>query len=119
MYRAMHLSVLSIASTLFSPIGFCAHLEHQTPNPKGLQVVPVDPTHDPDHVNTYILYPKEKELRKSSPVKGQIEVEGIALGVDTDQPRKHEIWNDTEGQSLHIFIDNQPYFSVNEALIDA
>jgi hypothetical protein len=100
-------------------MGFCAELDHQPPNAKGLQVVPVDPTPDPDHVNTRILYPKKNELKKSSPVKGQIKLEGIALGVDTDQPRKHEIWNDSEGQSLHIFIDNQPYFAVDEALIDA
>jgi hypothetical protein len=81
--------------------------------------VPVDPTPDPDHVETKIIFPRNGELKKSAPVKGQIRVDGFALGVDTEQPRTKEIWNDSEGQSLHIFIDNQPYFSVNEALIDA
>ncbi len=118
MFRAWQLSFLTAAS-LISATAFCAELEEQTPNPKEVRVVPVDPTRDPDHVSTHILYPKNKEMKKSSPVKGQIRVEGAALGVDTDQPRKREIWNDSQGQSLHIFIDNQPYFSVNEALIDA
>lgn len=110
---------LIAALTLMMATGFCASLEEQAPNPKEIQVVPVDPTPDPDHVQTRILYPKRDEMRMSAPVKGQIRLEGIALGVDTEQPRKREVWNDSEGQSLHIFIDNQPYFSVNEALIDA
>lgn len=119
MYRAIRLSFLTIASTAMTSLGLCAQLEDHPPNSKGLQVVPVQPTPDPDHVSTTIYYPKPNEVKKSSPVKGQIVLEGIALGVDTEQPRKREIWNDSEGQSLHVFIDNQPYFSVNEALIDA
>jgi hypothetical protein len=115
----MKYSLLATVMSIVFSSGSCAHLEEQLPNAKGLQVVPVDPTGDPDHVETKILYPKEKELKKSSPVKGQIKLDGIALGVDTEQPRKKEIWNDNEGQSLHIFIDNQPYFPINEALIDA
>jgi hypothetical protein len=118
--------MLQVKYSLLAPLilmmfssGFCAYLEEQPPNPKGIQVVSVDPTRDPDHVETKILYPKGNELKKSSPVKGQIRVDGIALGVDTEQPRKKEIWNDPEGQSLHIFIDNQPYFVVNEAFIEA
>lgn len=99
--------------------GFCAQLEAPTPNSKGIQMIPVDPTPDPNEVETKILYPKKGEVRTASPVRGQIRLEGIALGVDTDQPRKKEVWNDPKGQSLHIFIDNQPYFAVNEALIDA
>ncbi len=115
----MKYSLLTTVMSLVFSSGFCAHLEEQPPNLKGIQVVPVDPTRDPDHVETRILYPKENELKKSSLVKGQIRVDGIALGVDTEQPRKKEVWNDNEGQSLHIFIDNHPYFAVNEALIDA
>lgn len=104
---------------LFAATAFTASQEEQMPNRKGIQVVPVEPTPDPDHVETRILYPKQREMKTSSPVKGQIRLDGMALGVDTEQPRKKEIWNDPEGQSLHVFIDNQPYFSINEALIDA
>jgi hypothetical protein len=115
----MKYSLLTTVMSLIFSSGFCAGLEKPLPNPQGFQVVPVEPTRDPDHVETKILYPREREIRRSSPVRGQIRLDGIALGVDTEQPRKKEIWNDPEGQSLHIFIDNQPYFSVNEALIDA
>ncbi len=109
----------AIAITALFGTGFCAQFEEHAPNPNTIQVVPVDPSPDPDHVETKIIYPKADELKKSTPIKGQIRVEGFSLGTDTEMPRKKEIWNDEEGQSLHIFIDNQPYFSVNEALIDA
>jgi hypothetical protein len=115
----MKFSILTLLSSLILGSAHCAYLEEQTPNPNGIQVVPVDPTPDPNEVETKILFPKMGELRTSTPIKGQIRVDGVALGVDTDQPRQKEIWNDPEGQSLHIFIDNQPYFSVNEAFIDA
>ncbi len=117
--QGMRYSLLVTLLTVLLNTGHSASQEEHSPNPKGIQVVPVNPSPDPDHVETKILYPKQDELKKSTPIKGQIRVEGVALGVDTEQPRKNEIWNDNEGQSLHIFIDNQPYFSVNEALIDA
>ena len=99
--------------------GHCADLIEQAPNPKDVRLVPVDPTPEPDHVTTKILFPQNGEVKNSSPIKGQIKVEGFPLGVDSEFPRKKEIYNDNEGQALHIFIDNQPYFTVNEALIDA
>lgn len=109
-----------LLSCLYCSLHYAASMDSTAPNLKEIQVVPVDPTPDPNQVETRILFPKNGELRTSSPIKGQIRLDGIALGVDTeDLPRRHEVWNDPEGQSLHIFVDNQPYFSVNEAFIDA
>jgi hypothetical protein len=116
-----HLKSL-LMTTVFTTLlatGFCASMGSEAPNTKSIQVVPVEPSPDPDQVETRILFPKQGEVKSSSPVKGQILLEGFALGVDTEMPRRKEIWDDQEGQSLHIFIDNQPYFAVNEALIDA
>ncbi|MBS0651899.1 MAG: hypothetical protein JSR39_00045 [Verrucomicrobia bacterium] len=112
-------TAMTLLSTLALTAGFCAEINEQTPNPKDIRIVPVDPTPEPDHVTTKILFPQNGEVKSSAPVKGQIKVEGLPLGVDSDFPRKKEIYNDNEGQALHIFIDNQPYFVVNEALIDA
>lgn len=109
------LCCLLLSSALYS----AALLEEQAPNQGQLQVIPMPPSPEPDRVYVRILYPKESEIEKSSPVKGQVHVRNYALGVDTELPRKSELWNDPEGQSVHIFIDNQPYFSLNEALIDA
>lgn len=114
-----HSLLAAIALSLLSTSGFCASLEEHAPNPKELQVVPVEATPDPYEVETRILYPRENELKTSAPIKGQIRIEGFALGVDSEQPRMKQIWNDPEGQSIHIFIDNLPYIAVNEAFIEA
>ncbi|MES2122754.1 MAG: hypothetical protein V4492_08275 [Chlamydiota bacterium] len=120
MHKLLKNVVTTSLFTLLFSSAFAASQEEPAPNPQGIQVVLVDPTPDPNVVETKILFPKEGEIKKSSPIKGQIRLDGIALGVDTeDTPRRNEVWNDPEGQSLHIFIDNQPYFSVNEAFIDA
>ncbi len=95
-----------------------AELKEQ-PNPQGVRLVPVDPTPEPDEVKMTILFPETDKPIKSQPVRGQIRLEGYPLGVDSDFPRKREVFNDPNGQSVHIFVDNQPYFEVNEALIDA
>lgn len=115
----MKTAILATLLTLSASAASAASLEEHAPNTRGIQVVPMAASADPDHVTTTILYPKDKELRTSSPIKGQIKIEGYPLGTDTEMPRKTEIWNDPEGQSLHIFIDNEPYFAVNEALINA
>ncbi len=99
--------------------GFSAEINEQTPNPKEVRVVPVDPTPEPEHVTTKILFPQNGEIKSSQPIKGQIRVDGYSLGTDSDFLRKKEIYNDNEGQAFHIFIDNQPYFAVNEALLNA
>lgn len=109
-----------LLSLLCCSFAYGASIDTTSPNLKEIQVVPVDPTPDPNQVETKILFPKNGELKTSSPIKGQIRLDGIALGVDTeDLPRRHEVWNEPGGQSLHIFVDNQPYFSVDEAFIDA
>jgi hypothetical protein len=98
---------------------FAAEMKEHAPNPKGIRIVPVDPTPEPNEVKTKIQFPKADELVSSMPIQGQIKLEGYPLGVDSDFPRKKEIFDSREGQSLHVFIDNQPYFPLNEAVIDA
>jgi len=106
-----------ILATLALTSGYAANPDEQTS--KKIRIIPVERTPEPDHVSTRILFPKNKELESSSPIKGQIQLEGYPLGTDSDFPRKKEIYNDNEGQALHVFVDNQPYFTINEALINA
>jgi hypothetical protein len=112
--RFLITAMLCALSCLFS-----AEMKEHDANPKSVRVVPVDPTPEPNEVKLRIQFPKPDELKSSQPIKGQVKLEGFPLGVDSDFPRKKEIFNAREGQSVHVFIDNQPYFSVNEALINA
>lgn len=98
---------------------FGAEMKDHAPNPQNIRVVPVEPTPEPNQVKTKIQFPKVDQLYDSTSMKGQIKLEGYPLGVDSDFPRKKEIKNNSEGQSLHVFIDNQPYFPLNEAVVDA
>lgn len=112
----MRLSLLFLA---FTTLTYGVSLENHTPNLGTVQIVPVPRSPDPEYVETTIIFPKEGEIKTSAPIRGQIRVSGYPLGIDTDHPRRKEVWDDPEGQSLHVFIDNQPYFALSEALIDS
>ncbi len=84
-----------------------------------IYIVPVVSTPEPGYVKNTIQFPESGQILDGDEMRGQIELLGFPLGVDTMQPRSKVIYNDPLGQSLHIFIDNEPYFSVNEALTDA
>ena len=105
--RVRSKGLLLMSLPLFLMTAFFGNSAETKSSSGGLQAVPVDPSAAPNVVETKILYPKAQELKTSTPIRGQIQLEGIALGVDTEMPRRKEIWNDPEGQSLHIFIDNQ------------
>ncbi len=110
----------SLATLLMTSAAiFAAEIQEPHANTKGIRIVPVDPTAEGDEVKTTIQFPKNDELRSSSPIAGQIKLEGFPLGVDSDFPRKREIYNSSDGQTLHICVDNQPYFEENEAIMDA
>ncbi|MDR2539448.1 MAG: hypothetical protein LBC45_02380 [Chlamydiales bacterium] len=82
-----------------------------------IRIVPVSTTPEPDHVHVKVIYPSEEELCRSDS-RGQIRITGLALGVDSEFPRKKEIFNDPKGQTLHMVIDNQPYFTITESDMD-
>jgi hypothetical protein len=98
---------------------FAVDLSEHAPNPNDIQVVPVDPTPEPDSVELRLQFPHEYELKKELPIHAQMRLDWYPLGVDSEFPRKDEIFNDSEGQSIHIFIDNYSYFEIDEALFDA
>jgi hypothetical protein len=84
-----------------------------------LQVVPMSRSEESNEVSVIIEEPKENRVYKKQPLGVQIRLDGFPLRSDTDNSRKEEIYNDPEGQSLHIIVDNLPYFSENISLVDA
>ncbi len=119
MHSFLKISAIAVLTHMLIPFGNCASIETPATNPKEIRIVTVDPTPEPNETATKILFPRDGEMKDSTPIKGQIQLEGFPLGVDSEFERKKEIFNSPEGQSLHIFIDNQPYFAVDEALINA
>jgi hypothetical protein len=106
-------------ATIVSERCYSAELHNPHPNPTELRIVSMEPTPEPDHVETSIVIPENKQTVEKNPVSLQINIKGFPVGTDSDFPRKNEIYNDREGQCIHVFIDNEPYFSINEAFLDS
>jgi hypothetical protein len=112
----------STCAALMLTFGLTCHaadLNEQKANPTNIRVISTNPTPEPEHVTIKIIYPRPFEVRGGSNKDVQVRIDGFALGVNSDFPRKREIYNDPDGQSLHFVIDNQPHFSRNIALVSA
>ena len=112
------MKILALLACLSSSL-FAAELTPPSANTSGVRVVTVENTPEPDHVEMRLVFPKSGSIETKTPVTIQIRLESYAVGVDSDFDRKKEIANSDKGQSLHIVIDNHPYFVANEAIIDA
>lgn len=111
---------LFFGAVLFtSALQSAVELQEGSPNPNTIQVVPVDPSPAANDIALRIQYPKNGTIEKKQPVHIETRVDWFPLGIQTDLPRKNEIYDDNKGQSIHIFIDNYDYFEINEALFDA
>lgn len=85
-----------------------------------VRVVPVKPTPDSETVETRIVFPQTKDIQTKNPVDIQLRVEGFPMRTYSEFPRAREVMNyNVEGQSIHIIVDNEPYFAENEAIVDA
>lgn len=116
--RCLALCVLMIAVT-----GTAYTAEQQGPpanETDEIRIVPVKQTPDPEIVETRVVFPQTRDIQTRNPVDVQIRVDGYPLRTYSQFPRAREVMNyNKEGQSLHIVVDNEPYFAENEAVVDA
>ncbi len=85
-----------------------------------IRIVPVKPTPDPEIVETRVVFPQMRDIQTKNPVDVQIRLDGYPLRTYSQFPRAREVLNyNKEGQTLHIVVDNEPYFPENEAIVDA
>lgn len=117
----MHTKMLALAMgmTLCVTQNFAAELKELMPNPSDIQVVPMDPTPEPDDIELRITFPSKGEIMTMSPVHVEMRLDWYPLGVDSDFTRQNEIFNYPDGQGIHVVIDDKPFFDINEALFDA
>ena len=112
-------SLFLCAALPFTLIYAAVEFKEGSPNPNDVQIIPVEATPEPDNVELRIQYPDYGEIEKKQPVEVEMRLDWFPLGVDSDFPRKDELFRDNMGQSIHVFIDDHDYFEVNEALFDA
>lgn len=82
-------------------------------------VTPVTPTSEATTITTKIIFPRPYENKRKTPINVQMRIEGFPLGVMTQNDRAQEIYNDPEGQSIHVIIDNGPYRAYNQSFEDS
>lgn len=85
--------------------------------PDGLRIIPVSRTPEPATTLLTIAVPEPGKV-VNHPVWIQFRIDGYPLGSDSQFDRADEIANSKMGQTVHVVIDNLPYFPVNEPAID-
>ena len=114
MSKRLFLSLfLSLAS--FTTLS-AAHFPYK-PNPTNIRIVPVARTPESNTVKLEIVFPERSEIKRNEPVRLQFKISGFALRTNSEFPRIRELWNDPEGQSIHVIVDNRNFFSINRANI--
>lgn len=78
-----------------------------------LRIVAVNPTPEPETVVTVVQLPRDGDVLKGNPVWVQLRLDGYALGNHSSFDRADEIVNSDKGQTIHVIVDDHPYFAVN------
>ncbi len=94
---------------LFVPL--IAYQVHSYTVKKNIQVVSVPNSPEPDNVSLRIVFPKRAEIEKNTSPWMQIRLRNYSLGTYSAVQRAEEIPVSSSGQSLHVIIDNKPYFA--------
>ena len=100
-------SFLLLLSFALIQIGFC----------KGVQIVPVKPSAQPENVRITVALP-EKAAVENNLEWLQVRIKGFSLGSTSPLFRRKEIASSMHAQSLRIVIDNMPAFAFDGLSID-
>lgn len=88
------------------------------PGEEQIRVLPVARTPEPFTVSLAIAVPKDGQSVEKNPVWVQFRIDGYSLGSASSFDREDEIAVSKMGQTVHLVVDNRPYFAVNEPAID-
>ena len=83
-----------------------------------IRVLPVPRTPESNTVLLAIAIPKNGEVKMRNPIWVQFRLDGYPLGSGSPSTRTDEVAVSKMGQTLHVVVDNYPYFAVNEPSID-
>ena len=84
-----------------------------------VRIMPVAPTAESNTVMLVIAVPKPREIIAKNPVWVQFRIDGFSLGSDSSQfSRASQIAVSDMGQTVHVIVDNEPYFAINEPAIN-
>lgn len=87
------------------------------PNDAYIRTMPVARTPESNTIVLAIAVPKNEES-VSTPVWIQFRLDGFALGAGSQFERAKEVAKTKMGQTVHVVVDDHPYFPINEPAID-
>ena len=83
-----------------------------------IRVLPVSATPESNTTLIAIAFPKVGAVIKGDPTWIQLRVDGFALEADSQFDRADEIAGTKMGQTIHVVIDDLPYFPINGPAIN-
>ncbi len=84
-----------------------------------IRVMAVARTPESSTVMLKIAIPKRNEVVTGNPTWIQFRIDGFALGADSSQfERADQVAVSDMGQTVHVVVDNEPYFPVNEPALN-
>lgn len=111
--------LLTLVTLFFSSNLTSAGFGSQKANPSSVRIVPVEPTPESDNVETTITFPKRGQVLTSNPVRLQFQLVGFPVGTTSDFDRKKEVFDDSNGQSLLVFIDDHHPIEIYKSFVDS
>lgn len=115
----MNLLVATAAFTILATAFFGDKSPSEKRAPKeSIRVLPVGRTPEPATAALAIAIPQEGAVLSGNPIWVQFRADGYTLGSDSQFARADELVNSEMGQTVHIVVDDMPYFPVNEPAID-
>ncbi len=86
-------------------------------NPSNIRTMPVARTPESNTIVLKIAIPQNGQV-VGSPTWVQFRIDGFALGAASQFERSSEIVETNMGQTVHVVVDNYPYFPINEPALD-
>lgn len=93
-------------------------IQAQSTGVEQIRILPVPKTPEANTVQLVIALPKIGEGSLRNPVWVQFRLDGYPLGTGTNTQRADEIPVSPLGQSVHVVVDNNPYFPIVDQSID-
>lgn len=82
-----------------------------------IELVPVSRTPESNTTALKIAIPKPGQV-VGTPTWVQFRIEGFSLGSASQFERASEVVETNMGQTVHVIIDDEPYFPINEPALD-
>jgi hypothetical protein len=96
----------------------CAGCFHTLHAKDLIRIVPAKEFPEPESVQLKIVFPKSEQDFNKKPIYSQFSLRGFSLGSDTPQTRNVEVSSTPLGQTVHVIVDEEPYFPYNGPSFD-